>query len=131
MEHASASSTDAGFAVSNDAQGQKRSSYRWAVLFMIAMMALITFMDRTNISIAAPRMSKDFGLSKTQMGFVFSAFAWAYAFGQLPGGWITDKLGSRKVLTIVVLFWSADDHGDCPCAGIYFAGGDSLHLRVG
>ena len=84
----------------------KRTSYRWAVLFMIAMMALITFMDRTNISIAAPRMSKDFGLSKTQMGFVFSAFAWAYALGQLPGGWITDKLGSRKVLTLVVLFWS-------------------------
>src|ERR1035437_4329224 len=105
MEHASAS-TDVGSAVSNDAQEQKRTSYRWAVLFMIAMMALITFMDRTNISIAAPRMSKDFGLSKTQMGFVFSAFAWAYALGQLPGGWITDKLGSRKVLTIVVLFWS-------------------------
>src|SRR5664280_439896 len=90
MEHASAS-TDVGSAVSNDAQEQKRSSYRWAVLFMIAMMALITFMDRTNISIAAPRMSKDFGLSKTQMGLVFSAFAWAYALGQLHGGWLTDK----------------------------------------
>ncbi|MGA2963406.1 MAG: MFS transporter [Candidatus Korobacteraceae bacterium] len=106
MEHASASSTDVGTAASRGVQGQKRTSYRWAVLFMIAMMALITFMDRTNISIAAPRMSKDFGLSKTQMGFVFSAFAWAYALGQLPGGWITDKLGSRKVLTLVVLFWS-------------------------
>jgi sugar phosphate permease len=106
MEHASVSSTDVGSTVSSDVQDQKRTSYRWAVLFMIAMMALITFMDRTNISIAAPRMSKDFGLSKTQMGFVFSAFAWAYALGQLPGGWITDKLGSRKVLTIVVLFWS-------------------------
>ena len=51
-------------------------------------------------------MIKEFGLSKTQMGFVFSAFAWAYALGQLPGGWITDKLGPRKILTIVVLFWS-------------------------
>jgi sugar phosphate permease len=104
MEHASR--TDVGSAAASDLQSGKRTSYRWAVLFMIAMMALITFMDRTNISIAAPRMSKDFGLSKTQMGFVFSAFAWAYALGQLPGGWITDKLGSRKVLTIVVLFWS-------------------------
>jgi sugar phosphate permease len=104
MEHASR--PDVGSAAASDLQSGKRTSYRWAVLFMIAMMALITFMDRTNISIAAPRMSKDFGLSKTQMGFVFSAFAWAYALGQLPGGWITDKLGSRKVLTIVVLFWS-------------------------
>jgi len=104
MEHASR--PDVGSAAASDLQSGKRTSYRWAVLFMIAMMALITFMDRTNISIAAPRMSKDFGLSKTQMGFVFSAFAWAYSLGQLPGGWITDKLGSRKVLTLVVLFWS-------------------------
>jgi sugar phosphate permease len=104
MEHASR--TDVGSAAASDLQSGKRTGYRWAVLFMIAMMALITFMDRTNISIAAPRMSKDFGLSKTQMGFVFSAFAWAYSLGQLPGGWITDKLGSRKVLTLVVLFWS-------------------------
>lgn len=95
-----------GPAVAGGGEVQKRSSYRWWILFMIAMMALITFMDRTNISIAAPRMSKEFGLSKTQMGFVFSAFAWAYALGQLPGGWITDKLGPRKILTIVVLFWS-------------------------
>ncbi len=106
MEQARVSGAVVGSAVASDEKPEKRTGYRWAVLFMIAMMALITFMDRTNISIAAPRMSKDFGLSKTQMGFVFSAFAWAYALGQLPGGWITDKLGSRKVLTLVVLFWS-------------------------
>lgn len=84
----------------------KRTGYRWAVLAMIALMALITFMDRTNISIAAPAISKEFGLTKTQMGFVFSAFAWAYAGAHLPGGWISDKFGPRKVLAIVVLFWS-------------------------
>ncbi len=106
MEHASVSSTDVGSTVSSDVQHQKRTSYRWAVLFMIAMMALITFMDRTNISIAAPRMSKEFGLSKIQMGFVFSVFAWAYAAAQIPAGWLSDKFGPRKVLTLVVLFWS-------------------------
>lgn len=87
-------------------EGQQRSGYRWWILMMIALMALITFMDRTNISIAAPKMMVEFGLSKVQMGFVFSAFAWAYALGQLPGGWITDKLGPRKILAVVVLFWS-------------------------
>ena len=106
MADVSGTGVDIRPGLSSEVDLGKRTSYRWAVLFMIAMMALITFMDRTNISIAAPRMSKDFGLSKTQMGFVFSAFAWAYALGQLPGGWITDKLGSRKVLTLVVLFWS-------------------------
>ena len=64
---------------------QQRSGYRWLIMLMISLMALITFMDRTNISIAAPLMSKEFGLSKTQMGFVFSAFAWAYAMGHHSG----------------------------------------------
>ena len=100
------SSVASGADIANQASPGKRTSYRWWVLFMLAMMALITFMDRTNISIAAPKMSQEFGLSKTQMGFVFSAFAWAYALGQLPGGWATDKFGPRKILFIVVLFWS-------------------------
>ena len=95
-----------GPAVTGSGGAQRRSSYRWWVLFMIAMMALITFMDRTNISIATPNIMKDFGFTKTQMSWVIAAFAWAYALGQLPGGWLTDKLGPRKVLFIVVLFWS-------------------------
>jgi MFS family permease len=74
---------------------------------MIAnMMGLILFMDRTNISIAAPGIIKEFGLTKTQMGIVFGAFYWAYALGQIPGGWLADSFGPRKILTILVLFWS-------------------------
>jgi MFS family permease len=92
--------------LSRDVDLGTRTGYRWVVLTMLALMALITFLDRTNISIAAPRMAKEFGLTKVQMGLVFSVFAWAYAAAQLPSGWISDKLGPRKTLTIVVLFWS-------------------------
>jgi sugar phosphate permease len=76
------------------------------VLFLISLMYLITYMDRTNISVAAPGMAEEFGLSKTEMGIVFSAFLWAYSIGQIPGGWFADRFGARKVLLVIVPFWS-------------------------
>jgi sugar phosphate permease len=69
-------------------------------------MYLITYMDRTNISVAAPAMAEEFGLSKTEFGIVFSAFLWAYSIGQIPGGWFADRFGPRKVLLFIVPFWS-------------------------
>jgi sugar phosphate permease len=59
---------------------------RWLVLLLISLMYMITYMDRTGISIAAPAMEREFGLSKTAIGVVFSVFLWAYAIGQIPGG---------------------------------------------
>jgi len=82
------------------------SKTRWLVLLLISLMYMITYMDRTGISIAAPAMSKQFGLSQTELGFVFSAFLWAYAIGQIPGGWCADRFGPRLVLLIIVPFWS-------------------------
>ena len=69
-------------------------------------MYLITYMDRANISVTAPAMESEFGLSKIEMGLVFSAFAWAYAVGQIPGGWLADRFGPKKVLLSIVSFWS-------------------------
>jgi sugar phosphate permease len=79
---------------------------RWLVLVLISLMYMITYMDRTGISIAAPAMEREFGLSKTAMGVVFSVFLWAYAIGQIPGGWFADRFGPRRVLLIIVPFWS-------------------------
>ena len=84
----------------------RRSRVRWFVLFLISVMYLITYMDRANISVTAQAMSVEFGLSKTEMGLVFSAFAWAYALGQVPGGWLADYFGPKKVLLSIVSFWS-------------------------
>jgi len=88
------------------AKVSRRSRYRWTVLLMLGLMALITFIDRTNISVAAPEIAKEFGFTKTQLGWIFSTFGFAYALGQIPGGWISDRYGARKVLAIVVMFWS-------------------------
>jgi sugar phosphate permease len=79
---------------------------RWYILLMISAMYLITYLDRVNISTAAPLISKEYGFDKITMGFIFSAFVWAYAMFQVPGGWLSDKLGARGVLASIVTYWS-------------------------
>jgi sugar phosphate permease len=69
-------------------------------------MYLITYLDRVNISTAAPEISKEFGFDKITMGWIFSAFVWAYAMFQVPGGWLNDRFGARPVLAIIVAYWS-------------------------
>jgi sugar phosphate permease len=86
--------------------GAKRSHIRWYVLLLISLMYMITYMDRSNISIAAPAIAKEFGFNKTEIALVFSAFAWAYAAGQVPGGWLADFFGPKRVLLVIVPFWS-------------------------
>ena len=80
--------------------------FRWWVLFLISVMYLICYMDRSNISVAAPEITKEFGLSKTTMALVLSAFAWAYAIGQVPAGWLGDRFGPKKVLGAIMTWWS-------------------------
>jgi sugar phosphate permease len=96
-------------AVSNalfDSTTSKPTKTRWVVLLLISLMYLITYVDRVNISVAAPAISREFKLSDTAIGIVFSAFLWAYSIGQIPGGWLADHFGPRKVLLTIVPFWS-------------------------
>ncbi len=86
--------------------GARRTNIRWYVLLLISLMYMITYMDRSNISIAAPEMAREFGFSKTEVALFFSAFAWAYAAGQVPGGWLADFFGPKRVLLVIVPFWS-------------------------
>ena len=68
----------------------------------MSLMYLILYMDRSNIGIAAPAIAKEFGMSKTATGFVFGAFAWAYALGQIPAGWFGDRFGPKRVLLVLL-----------------------------
>ncbi len=90
-----------------DAQPTRPSFGRWWVLLLISLMYLITYLDRVNISTAAPVIAKEFNFDKITMGAIFSAFVWAYAMFQVPGGWLGDRFGPRKVLGIIVGYWSA------------------------
>ena len=73
--------------------------------FAVAL-AVIQYIDRVCISQAAPLVSEDLGLSPRQMGYVFSAFTLAYALFEIPAGYLGDRIGPRKVLLRIVLWWS-------------------------
>jgi ACS family glucarate transporter-like MFS transporter len=68
--------------------------------------AFITYLDRVCISVAAPAMTADLGLSSMQMGYVFSVFALAYGIFEVPMGWFGDRFGQRRLLTRIVAGWS-------------------------
>ena len=87
-------------------EGTHRSFGRWYILVLICVMYLITYLDRVNISTAAPVISKEFGFDRITMGVIFSAFVWAYAIFQVPGGWLSDRFGARPVLATIVAYWS-------------------------
>ncbi len=82
------------------------SRARQVVLWFAVTLAIITYVDRVCISQAAPAMQAELGLSKIQMGMAFTAFGWAYALFEIPGGWLGDRIGPRKVLMRVVSMWS-------------------------
>src|SRR5205814_9916083 len=70
------------------------------VLLLLCLMYLILYVDRVNISTAAPLIKAELGLSNTELGLVFSAFAYPYALFQLIGGYFGDKFGARLTLAI-------------------------------
>jgi ACS family glucarate transporter-like MFS transporter len=86
---------------------QRRSTHvrYWVVVFAVAL-AVVTYIDRVCISFAAPFISVDLHLSDVQMGYAFSAFAWTYALFEIPGGFLGDWMGPRRVLLRIVLWWS-------------------------
>jgi MFS family permease len=73
---------------------------------MAVLLAFITYLDRVAISITAPAIMKDLALTKVQMSFIFSAFTIAYALFEAPTGWWGDRVGPRRVLTRIVVWWS-------------------------
>lgn len=78
----------------------------WLVVFAVTV-AIIQYIDRICIAQAAPHVSADLGLSKEQMGWVFSAFTLAYALFEIPTGYWGDRHGPKRVLIRVVLWWSS------------------------
>src|SRR5712671_1272304 len=76
------------------------------VLFLLCLMYFLTYVDRVNVGTAASSIKKEFGLSNTQLGLVFSGFAYPYALFQVIGGWVGDRLGPRKTLLICGAIWA-------------------------
>ena len=79
---------------------------RYVVTAFAVTLAVITYVDRVGISVAAPSIRQELGLTTIQMGWALSAFGWAYALFEIPGGWLGDRIGPRRVLMRIVLWWS-------------------------
>jgi MFS family permease len=77
----------------------------WVIVFAVTL-AVIQYIDRVCISKAMPDIQRDLGFTNVQAGYVFGAFTLAYALFEIPGGWLGDKFGPRKVLMRVVGWWS-------------------------
>ena len=79
---------------------------RWLMVFLVFAVAAVSYLDRANISIAAPQMKLDLALSDRQLGMVFSAFVFGYAFTQPFAGRLADRFGPYKVIAVGIFWWS-------------------------
>lgn len=79
---------------------------RYWILAIIVIATAINYLDRANLSIAAPIVKTQLHISDVQMGLIFSAFSWTYAALQIPGGWILERIGPRKTFGVALIFWS-------------------------
>lgn len=76
------------------------------VLLLICFMYGLTYIDRINVNTSGPALQKDLHLDPSQLGWVFSAFGWAYLCLQISGGWFSDRFGARITLAVCGLVWS-------------------------
>ncbi|MCY1621370.1 MFS transporter [Staphylococcus pettenkoferi] len=86
---------------------ERSSNVRWWFAIVFFVIGIVAYMDRSNISVIAPDMMRDLHLDKGQFGLLASFFAAGYALMQVPSGYLAEKFGPRKMLTVALVWWSA------------------------
>lgn len=114
---------------------QRRTRMRYGILLLIFLLTTINYADRATFSIAGDAASKDLGLNPIQMGYIMSAFAWAYVIGQIPGGALLDRFGTKLIYTIAIAAWSfftlVQGFSGFLTGGAIFAGLFAMRFMVG
>ncbi len=85
---------------------QRVPGRRWIIGVLLGAGVLVNYIDRINVSVAAPQLQKEFGLSAGQLGLLFSAFFWSYSLLQVPGGMVLDRFGVKRVGRWGAFLWS-------------------------
>jgi sugar phosphate permease len=85
---------------------KSKGNIRWTIIIWLLLGGIINYLDRANLSIAAPEMIKEMHLTNTDIGLLGAMFSWTYAFMQLPSGWLIDRFGAKRVFSIAVIWWS-------------------------
>ena len=124
-----------GTAASAAPQAQRRTRVRYGILLLIFLLTTINYADRATFSIAGDAVSRDLGLSPVEMGYIMSAFAWAYVIGQIPGGVLLDRFGTKIVYTLAIAAWSLftllQGFSGFLTGGLIFAGLFAMRFMVG
>jgi ACS family glucarate transporter-like MFS transporter len=81
-------------------------SKRFYIIVLLFFNIVVNYIDRINLSVAAPLIAKEFHWDPARMGIIFSSFLWTYALMLIPSGWLADRLGSRKVSAASITIWS-------------------------
>ncbi len=84
---------------------ERHTRKRFFLAFWLFVLSAISFLDRTNISIAGLHISSEYGLGNQRLGWIFSAFLIGYAGFQVPAGWLASRFGPRLVITLGVVWW--------------------------
>lgn len=87
--------------------GAQATRSRYLIMVMLFITVVINYLDRSNLSIAAPALKDEFGLDTVHEGLILSAFGWTYAAMQIPGGWLVDRVAPRVLYAIALILWSA------------------------
>ncbi|MBR8374778.1 MFS transporter [Burkholderia cenocepacia] len=105
--HTGTSSESATRAAAAAAPATPPSRKRLLILALLFVTVVINYLDRSNLSIAAPELFKELHIDPVRAGLVFSAFGWTYALMQIPGGWLVDKVSPRVLYAGALALWSA------------------------
>lgn len=92
--------------LADDLQRPRGRNIRWLIIGVITVLTITNYLDRGNLSVAAPLIGKDLGISDTEMGVILSAFVWPYSLMNLPTGWAVDRFGARVMMTFAAGAWS-------------------------
>jgi len=79
---------------------------RYRIVFMLFIFSALSYSERSVLSIAGADISNQLSISPLMMGYIFSAFGWAYVLGQVPGGILIDRFGTRRVYSTVIILWT-------------------------
>jgi ACS family D-galactonate transporter-like MFS transporter len=102
---------------------------RWIIGVLLGTGVLVNYIDRISLSVAAPQLQHDFGLTPQAVGFLFSAFFWSYSLAQLPGGLLLDRFGIKTVGRWGTFLWSVASGATALCSG--YAGIFTARLLLG
>ncbi|WP_313353777.1 MFS transporter [Kosakonia cowanii] len=93
-------------AIEQTVEAKRAIPTRYLILLIIFIVTAVNYADRATLSIAGTDVAKELQLDSVSMGYIFSAFGWAYLLMQIPGGWLLDRFGSKRVYTHSLFFWS-------------------------